>query len=367
MPCSSQMTFEYRGRVKRLQAVMADVGIDLTILSVGADLPYLCGYEAMPSERLTVLVVPTSGDPVLFVPELEAPRVEAGDFEIRSWSETEDPVELVAAGWSPSRVAVGDHMWSVFLTRFLGEWPAAEWLPASRLTGHLRMRKDDAEGDLLRQAAQGVDRVMGRISEEVQFDGRSEMAVARDLAAMTVAEGHDLAEFTIVAAGPNGASPHHHPGDRVIEEGDLVVCDFGGRWDGYFSDSTRTFVAGEPTEEQVEVHSAVLAANEAGRAAVAPGVPCEEIDRAARSVIEQAGFGEHFIHRTGHGIGLEVHEHPYLVEGNDLPLEPGMTFSVEPGVYIPGRFGVRIEDIVVCTDDGVESLNESERGLVAVG
>jgi D-alanyl-D-alanine dipeptidase len=145
------------------------------------------------------------------------------------------------------------------------------------------------------------------------------------------------------------------------------VCDFGGRWDGYHSDSTRTFVVGDPTPDQIEVHSIVEAANAVGRAVVAPGVPCEEVDRAARSVIVEAGFGEHFIHRTGHGIGLEVHEHPYMVEGNDLPLEPGMTFSVEPGIYLPGRFGVRIEDIVVCGHDGVDSLNEANRSLVAVG
>ncbi|HSM44516.1 MAG TPA: M24 family metallopeptidase, partial [Acidimicrobiia bacterium] len=174
-------------------------------------------------------------------------------------------------------------------------------------------------------------------------------------------------EFGIVASGPNGASPHHHGGDWVIEDGDVVVCDFGGRLDGYFSDSTRTFVVGDARAEQAEVHEVVEAANQAGRDAVAPGVPCQEVDRAARRVIEDAGYGEFFIHRTGHGIGLEVHEHPYMVEGNDLPLEPGMTFSIEPGIYLPGSFGVRIEDIVVCTDDGAESLNRSDRGPVAVG
>ncbi|HSM45460.1 MAG TPA: M24 family metallopeptidase, partial [Acidimicrobiia bacterium] len=173
--------------------------------------------------------------------------------------------------------------------------------------------------------------------------------------------------FGIVASGPNGASPHHHGGDRVIEEGDVVVCDFGGRLGGYFSDSTRTFVADAPTAEQVDVHATVLAANQAGREAVGPGVPCEKVDRAARQVIEDAGYGEFFIHRTGHGIGLEVHEHPYIVEGNDLPLELGMTFSIEPGIYLPGSFGVRIEDIVVCTSEGVEVLNQSDRGMVSVG
>jgi D-alanyl-D-alanine dipeptidase len=207
---------------------------------------------------------------------------------------------------------------------------------------------------------------MERIPAEVRLGGRTEREVARDLAALTLEEGHDAAEFTIVASGPNGASPHHHPGDRVIEAGDLVVCDFGGRLSGYNSDSTRTFAVGEPSWRQVEVHQIVKAANEAGRSAIAPGVPCQEIDRAARKVVEDAGYGEFFVHRTGHGIGLEVHEHPYMVEGNSTELEPGMTFSVEPGIYLPGEFGVRIEDIVVSTDEGHESLNASSRELVQV-
>ena len=183
---------------------------------------------------------------------------------------------------------------------------------------------------------------------------------------MTLEVGHDSSEFTIVASGPNGASPHHEPGKRIIEEGDLVVCDFGGRWDGYYSDSTRTFCVGEPSVGQIEVHGVVKAANSAGIEAVGPGVPCQEIDRAARAVIEEARYGPFFVHRTGHGIGLEVHEYPYIVEGNDMLLEPGMTFSVEPGIYLPDRLGIRIEDIVACTDSGVDTLNESNRNLVVV-
>lgn len=361
------MTFDYAGRVHRLQALMAESDVDVTLLSVGADLPYFTGYEAMASERLTVLVVARTGDPVLFVPLLEAPRVDPGEFEVRPWGETDDPVALAAGVADPSRVAVGDHMWSVFLTGFLKEWTGADWLPASELTRDLRIRKDDAEVELLRRAAQGVDRVMARIPEEVSFAGRTEGDVVRDLAGLTVEEGHDTAEFGIVASGPNGASPHHHGGDRVIQQGDMVVCDFGGRRGGYYSDSTRTFVVGEPSAEQTGIHSVVLAANEAGREVVVPGVACEDVDRAAREVVADAGYADYFIHRTGHGIGLEVHEHPYMVEGNDRVLEAGMTFSVEPGIYLPDRFGVRIEDIVVCTDDEVESLNQSERGLVQVG
>ncbi len=362
------MNFDYTERLFRLQASLDEQRIDVALLSVGPDLPYFTGYEAMASERLTVLAVRPQGESVLFVPELEEPRVTPGDFEIRPWREGEDPVALACSIVSnPGKVAVGDHMWAVFVTRFIEEWPESNWVPASSITHKMRMLKDSTEIDYLRRAAQAVDRVMDRIPKEVQFEGRTEARVARDLAELTVAEGHDSAEFTIVASGPNSSSPHHHPGDRVISDGDVVVADFGGRWRGYFSDSTRTFVVGEADARQLEVHEAVLEANRAGRAAVRPGVLCQEVDRAARSMIAEAGFGDRFIHRTGHGIGLEVHEHPYIVEGNDCPLEPGMAFSVEPGVYLPGRLGVRIEDIVVCVSDGVESLNQADRGLVSVG
>jgi Xaa-Pro aminopeptidase len=362
------MVFDYAGRIKRLQAAMDHFAVDALLLSVGADLPYFTGYEATPSERLTVFVVRKDHEPVLFVPELEAPRVASAPIEVQPWGELADPVAMAAgllAG--SSTVAVGDHMWSAFLIRFQASLPHVDWRPASEVTRELRMRKDSQEIEALRQAAHGVDRVMARIPGEVNFGGRTERQVSHDLMELTLEEGHEVAGFGIVGSGPNGASPHHDAGDRVIGEGDVVVCDFGGRWNGYHSDSTRTFVVDDPTPDQIEVHSIVEAANAAGRGIVAPGVPCEEVDRAARSVIVEAGFGEHFIHRTGHGIGLEVHEHPYMVEGNDLPLEPGMTFSVEPGIYLPGRFGVRIEDIVVCGAAGVDSLNEANRSLVRVG
>jgi Xaa-Pro aminopeptidase len=362
------VSFDFPKRIARLQTALGGAGIDVALLSVGPDLPYFTGYEAMASERLTVLAVRPEGESVLFVPELEAPRVTPGGFEVRAWRETEDPIRLASSLVSkPARVAVGDHMWAVFVTRFIEEWPDSSLVPASSVTQEMRILKDPSEIEYLRLAARAVDRVMARIPLEVAFAGRTEAQVARDLAELTVEEGHDSAEFTIVASGPNGASPHHHPGERVISEGDLVVSDFGGRWRGYYSDSTRTFVVGEADAGQRAAHEAVLEANRAGRAAVAPDVPCQEVDRVARRVISEAGFGDRFIHRTGHGIGLEVHEHPYMVEGNDRPLEPGMAFSVEPGVYLPGRLGVRIEDIVVCTDDGGESLNQSDRGLVPVG
>lgn len=346
---------------------MADATIDLAVVSVGPDLPYLIGYEAMPSERLTALVVPADGEPTLFVPALEAPRVKAGPFSVRSWGESEEPVKLIGSAFeTPGRVAVGDHMWSLFLTRLQEVWPGARWSPVSDITAPLRLHKDLAEIGRLRAAASAVDQVMSRIPTDLRLGGRTEAAVARDLSELLVEEGHDEAAFTIVASGPNGASPHHHPGDRVIAEGDLVVCDIGGRVGGYFSDCTRTFAVGPVAARSAEVHAVVVEANRVAREAVAPGVTAEDLDRAARRVIESAGFGANFIHRTGHGIGLEVHEHPYIVEGNGQRIDAGMAFSIEPGVYMPNEFGVRVEDIVLCTQDGSESLNRSERTLIEV-
>ncbi len=346
---------------------MADRGVDAVILTAGADLPYFSGYTAMPLERITAFVIPAQGEPSLFVPLLEAPRVASGDFEIIPWGETDDPIGLVVGRLGSARsIAVGDTMWSSFLLEFQNRIVGAEWSTGSPLTKELRMRKELGEIELLRRAGEATDRVLGRIPSEVRFEGRTERQVARDLANMTVEEGHDVPMFTIIASGPNGASPHHETGDRVIQKGDMVVCDFGGTIDGYHSDVTRTFFVGAPGPKHQEVHALVVAANEAGRAAVAPRVPCQEIDRASRAVIEDGGYGEYFIHRTGHGIGLEGHEHPYIVEGNEIPLESGMTFSVEPGIYIPGEFGVRIEDIVACGTEVVDDLNRALRPLVSV-
>jgi Xaa-Pro aminopeptidase len=360
--------FDFASRVSRLQALMSDHGIDTVLLAAGSDMPYFSGYSAMPLERITALVVGRDGEPTLFVPALEAPRVEPGDFEVVPWGETDDPIGLVVKSLgSASAIAVGDTMWSSFLLQFQDTLAGVEWSVASDLTRELRMRKEPGEVDRLRLAAEATDRVLARIPAEVRFAGRAESDVAADFATMVVEEGHDRSWFTIIASGPDSASPHHDTGGRIIEEGDVVVCDFGGMVDGYCSDVTRTFVVGEATEKQLEVHALVMAANEAGRAAIAPGVPCQDIDRAARQVIEDGGYGRYFIHRTGHGIGLEGHEHPYIVEGNGLLLEPGMTFSVEPGIYIPGEFGVRIEDIVACGESGVDDLNRADRGLIQVG
>jgi Xaa-Pro aminopeptidase len=360
--------FDYAGRVGRVRQLMRERGLDLFLLSVGADLPYLTGYQAMPLERLTMLVVPAEGRAVLVVPELEAPRVTPHPevFDIRSWSETEDPVAVVAdfaAG--ARRAAVGDQTWSVFLLGLQEKLLDVRFEPATPITRELRMRKDPAEVELLRRAAQAADRVVERLRQH-PFLGKSERQLSQEIDQMTLEEGHDTASLAIVASGPNGASPHHEPGERVIVEADAVVVDFGGRVAGYHSDTTRTFFVGEPDPGFQEAYRALARAQQSALEAVRPGVPAQSVDRTARTVIEEAGYGEYFVHRTGHGIGLEGHEHPYIVEGNDLPLEPGMAFSVEPGIYLPGRFGMRIEDIVVVTDQGAERLNRSDRSLAVV-
>jgi Xaa-Pro aminopeptidase len=362
-------SFDYTARIGRARALMAAAGVDVLLLSVGADLPYLAGYRAMPLERLTMLVLPVDGAATLVIPGFEAPRVvpQPAAFSLHPWAETEDPIALVAGlCGSPRRVAVGDSTWSAFLLALQDRLPGAVFAPASPLTAALRMRKDPQELDLLRRAGAAVDRVVERLGRQ-PFAGKSERRLSAEVAAMTVEEGHEVATFSIVASGPNGASPHHEAGDRVIGTGDGVVVDFGGRLGGYCSDVTRTFFVGEPPPPFLEVFAVVRAAQQAGVEAAAPGVPAQEVDRAARRVIAEAGYGAFFVHRTGHGIGLEEHEHPYVVEGNGLPLEVGMAFSVEPGIYLPGRFGVRLEDVVVVTPGGAERLNNSSRELHQVG
>lgn len=385
----------YATRLAAAQQALPVEDAAAMLIGVGADLQWLTGYSAKELERLTMLVVPTSGRPTLIVPRLERPAaaecvaVSAQLVDLLSWEETEDPFALVAQrleeGGSRPEIQIGalggtwgnlggllvsDRLWATFLLRLQAALPDAAFGLASNVLGRLRAVKDTAEIDLLRRAAQAADRVVAQIASG-PLVGRSEADVAREVRDRLVAEGHDEAAFWTVAAGPNSASPHHEPGERIIAAGEPVVIDIGGHLDGYASDITRTvWVAGDrgaaPPDEFVRLYEVLEQAQAAGRAAVRPGVPCEEIDRAARQVIDDAGYGANFIHRTGHGIGLEVHEDPYLVEGNAAPLRPGNAFSVEPGIYFEGRFGARIEDIVVCTSDGAETLNQAPRELLVV-
>jgi Xaa-Pro aminopeptidase len=358
-------------RVARVRRRMEDEGVDVLLVSLGADLPYLTGYEAMPLERLTMLVLPVSGDATLVVPRLEAPRVEERPdvFALRPWDETEDPVAIVAelAG-RPATAAVGDRTWARFVLDLQGQLPGTSWRRASEITGPLRAVKGHDEVAALRRAAEAADRVAAALQAgDIPLVGRTEADVSAELGRRLVEEGHARVNFAIVGSGPNAASPHHEPGDRVIEVGEVVLCDFGGTTpEGYCSDITRCVHVGPPPAEVVELYAVLQEAQAAGVAAAVVGTPCEEVDAAARRRIAEAGLGELFVHRTGHGIGLEEHEDPYLVEGNGEPLVAGHAFSVEPGIYLPGRTGLRLEDIVVATDAGPEPLNRADHDLVVL-
>jgi Xaa-Pro aminopeptidase len=357
-------------RFARVRARMAEAGVDAVLLSTGADLPWLTGYEAMPLERLTMLVLPAAGDAVLVIPRLEAPRVvERPSFAVHPWDETDDPIAVVADLLGPPRngmqAAIGDHTWARFVVELLAACPDLVLRRGVEVTGPLRMVKDAAEIAALRRAAAAVDAIAVGL-RDVRFSGRTEAELSREIVERMLAAGHERANFSIVATGPNGASPHHEPTDRVVEAGDVVLCDFGGTMDGYCSDITRMFAVGEPGADVRAVYDVLAAAQEAGVQAGVPGVACEAVDAATRAVITDAGYGEFFVHRTGHGIGTEEHEDPYMVAGNDLPLAPGHAYSVEPGIYLPGRFGMRLEDIVVCTPGGPERLTRAPRDLAVV-
>ncbi|HKE51421.1 MAG TPA: Xaa-Pro peptidase family protein [Actinomycetes bacterium] len=360
-------------RLQRAQRATAVAGLDALLITPGADLRYLTGYDATALERLTCLVLPANGDPVLVVPTLERPAAEASGagklgLEITAWEETDDPYALVASMVPDARtVAVDNHMWAEKVIALRAALPGAEQRLAGAVLRELRIRKTAEEVEELRRAAAAIDEVHAQVSEWLR-PGRTEREVGKDIADAIVAAGHLRADFVIVGSGPNGASPHHEISDRVIQAGDPVVVDIGGPMpSGYCSDSTRTYVVGEPPADFLAYYDALLTAQISACEAVRPGVSCESIDAVARDLLTEAGYGEHFIHRTGHGIGLEVHEDPYLVAGNTRRLEPGMAFSIEPGVYLPGRHGARIEDIVVCTETGGERLNLRPRELVVIG
>jgi Xaa-Pro aminopeptidase len=363
-------------RVHAARGVAEEVGLDLLVLTPGSDLRYLSGYHAHAMERLTALVVPRRGEPFLVVPRLEAPMVGASpagalDLEVLAWDETDDAFALLARaatgrlGSPPARVAVGSRTWAEHALGVQRALPGSALELAGPVLDRLRMVKTRAEIEELAAAGAAIDRVHARMAELLRV-GRTEVEVGADIAAAILAEGHVAVDFTIVGSGPNGASPHHELSDRVVEAGDLVVVDIGGELpSGYRSDCTRTYVVGgEADAETAEWYAVLQEAQRAACAAVRPGIAAQEVDAVARRVITDAGWGERFIHRTGHGIGLDTHEAPYIVAGNDLPLVPGMAFSVEPGIYLAGRCGARIEDIVVCTDDGVRSFNAGSHELV---
>ncbi len=357
-------------RLADVREATAAAGVGALLLTPGPDLRYVTGYDALALERLTCLVVPADGDPFMVVPRLELPAAEHSPaarlgVEFVPWDETADPYALVAGRVGPvATVGLADRMWAMQSLRFRAAMPGAGQVLAGSVLRGLRMRKSAGEIAALREAGAAIDAVHAQVPDLLKA-GRTEREVGRDIAEAILAAGHATVDFVIVGSGPNGASPHHELSDRVIQAGDPVVVDIGGQMpSGYCSDSTRVYSVGEPPAGFAEYYEVLRRAQDAACAAVRPGVSCEAVDAAARDVIAEAGHGDHFIHRTGHGIGLETHEEPYIVSGNTEPLAPGFAFSVEPGIYLPGRHGARIEDIVVCTDTGHERLNNRPRDLV---
>jgi Xaa-Pro aminopeptidase len=364
---------------ERLSAVADAVrtkGLDVLLLTPGPDLRYVTGYDAKQLERLTCLAVPADNDPFLLVPQLELKAAQASpagalNLEILTWGETEHPFGMIrAAVGAPRSIALSDRMWALHVLQFRDVFPVAEQHLASAVLSPLRMRKSAAEVAALKDAGEAIDRVHANVPGWLK-PGLTERQVGAKIAEAILAEGHVQVDFVIVGSGPNAASPHHEVSDRVIKDGDVVVVDIGGTMpSGYCSDCTRTYAVGHAPDDFTRYFEVLYNAQEAATTSVRPGVTAESVDRTAREIITDAGYGEWFIHRTGHGIGLESHEDPYIVEGNTIPLEPGMAFSVEPGIY-PGPHGARIEDIVICTDPattgaGYQRMNNAPRDLVIV-
>lgn len=358
-------------RLELLRARLVDLDRAALVVAPGPDLRYLTGYDALPLERPTLLVVTRDEAPAMIAPRLERARVDhevlVSDVRVHSYGEHDDALALagrVIAAPEGASVAVGDQMWSAFTLGLQRSLPGRHWTLASEALAPLRAVKDPDEVARLAAVGRAIDAVHRRVPDVLRA-GRSEREVAHDLAAL-IREGHDAVSFVIVAAGPNSASPHHEPGERIIERGDVVVVDIGGTLDGYCSDMTRTYAVGQVPSGFADAYAALEAAQAAAVDAVRPGVTAGSIDAAARDRLIDAGLGEAFVHRTGHGIGLETHEAPWILAGSDVVLEEGMAFSVEPGFYLDGRFGARIEDIVTVSADGVVALNVVDRGLVVV-
>jgi Xaa-Pro aminopeptidase len=359
---------DYAWRLGRAATQATEAGLTGVLVTPGPDLVYFTGYAPIAiTERITMLVIHGSRDPAMIVPILERPDAEAAPaapaLSLSDWKDGDDPYEATAALLdAQGRYAISDSAWAMHVLGLQRALPESSFVSMTSALPMLRAVKGPDELERLAAAGAAADASLEEIVN-VRFAGRTEAEIAADLANLLRKHGHSQVDFTVVGSGPNGANPHHEMSERTIQEGDMVVLDFGGLKDGYGSDTTRTVHVGEPSDEEREVFEIVRRAQQAGFEAVRPGVACEEVDRAARRVIADAGYGEYFIHRVGHGIGLTTHEPPYMIEGEKRPMEPGMCFSIEPGIYLPDRFGVRIEDIVTVTEDGGRRLNNTSREM----
>ena len=361
-------TEDFSRRMERAAAQAADAGLTGVLVTPGPDLVYFTGYKPTAiTERITMLVLQATRDPAMIVPLLERPDAEAAAgvtaLSLADWTDGSDPYAATATLLEPNgRYAISDSAWAMHVLALQTALPQSTYVSMTSAMPMLRAVKDAEELKRLAAAGAAADASFEQIAG-VQFAGRTESDIGADLAGFLRENGHSQVDFTVVGSGPNGANPHHEMGERSIEEGDMIVLDFGGLKDGYGSDTTRTVHVGDASSEEREVFEIVRRAQQTAFETVRPGITCQEIDRVARKVIADAGYGDYFIHRTGHGIGLTTHEPPYMVEGETRLLEPGMCFSIEPGIYLAGRFGVRIEDIVTVTDDGGRRLNNTDHGM----
>lgn len=368
-------THVYADRLTRAAAAARDAGLDGLIFGTGPELAYLTGSWMQTYERFTGLVIPATGTPTMLLPavdrgDLAHSAIPELDIEVRGWVDGEAPHTLAVAalGDLPTAptIGLGSSLTADHVLPLQGLLQGTTVL-ASHVLKELFMRKDAAEISALREAGAAIDRVHAMVPE-LLVPGRTEAQVAAELERLILQE-HASVDFIIVGSGPNGANPHHAYSDRVLELGDVVVVDIGGTFGPhYHSDCTRTYIVGGPQQPVADpdfarLYGVLEQAQAAAVRAVRPGVTAASIDAVARDLITEAGFGEDFIHRTGHGIGLSLHEEPFIMAGNELVLEPGMAFSVEPGIYLEGRVGARIEDIVIVTEHGCESVNNQPHGL----
>ena len=364
-------------RLEHLKIALSQAGLDGVVLNPGPTFAYLTGVSFHLMERPVILLVAPGHRPVLVLPELEKLKVDLFPYPVDAYSYGENPAEWDAV----FRKAVGSleldgrkigveprYLRLLEFQHIRAGAPEAEYPDASDALSSLRLRKDEAEVAAMRHAVKVAQDALEATIPSIKV-GATEKEIAGELSVQLLRHGSaSEAPFSpIVSAGPNSANPHASPSDRKLQSGDLLVVDWGARIDGYISDLTRTFAIGDVEPELRKIAEVVLAANAAGRAAGRPGVPCANVDKAARHVIEQAGYGQYFTHRTGHGIGMEDHEDPYMRGDNMQMLYPGMAYTVEPGIYLPGRGGVRIEDNVVVTKEGVEVLSDMPRELRQIG
>jgi Xaa-Pro aminopeptidase len=361
-------SFDYKSRAQKAQLQMQEQGIDTLLIGPGSNMFYLTGIHAMASERLYMMILPKEGTPLIVLPELEklGASEHATYFDLVSWTDSEGYTKALGKSLDKSakKIAVDNYLYSQYLIDVQHELGSASFVKGSEVMRSLRIHKSPEELEIMKQAAANADKTLAEL-KQMQWSGRRESDLMTDAQRILTGNGQSKMEFCIVGSGANGAKPHHHTGDKTIEPGDVVVFDFGGPYQGYPSDMTRTLLVegGSPDPDYLKVHEIVDQARQAAHAAVKIGATCESVDAAARGVITDAGYGEYFVHRTGHGIGVDLHEDPYIREGNQELLEEGMTFSIEPGIYLQGRFGVRIEDIAIVTKNGSENINLSPHGV----